>query len=148
DDQLPGAETMVTGVLSVAAGTELGTLRAQISFPSDQISFQEVKKGLSIEAAGAEVTTQVTKDEPAAGSSTMELAVVSKSGKPIPTGILADLVFKISKDVKPGVIIILKNKVTALDSSNQPIPSAGGTDGKLTVLDKPPSIFSCFFYMH
>lgn len=148
DDQIPGAELMVTAVLSVAEGTKLGTLRAQISFPSGMISFQELKRGLSIEAAGAEVTTELKTDEPGAGVNTLNVAVISKSGNPIPTGILADLVFKLSKETKPDEKIVLKNKVTALNTSSQPIVSVGGTDGKVTVLDKPPAVFSCFFYMH
>ncbi len=148
DIQTPGAEAFVALSLDALAGVSVGTLASEITFPNQDLSFLEARRGLAAEAAGADISAVVKADPADAAHSILRLTVTTKGENRIPNGIVADLAFMISEEATLGTIQ-LENKPSAMTNGDpvQPIESLTGTDGSVEVSETPP-VFVCFFYMH
>jgi hypothetical protein len=147
DVQQPGHEVFIPLVLDVPDGVELDTAISEVTFPNQLLSFNEVASGLSAQAAGAEVRAVVQIDEQNPQDSIVTVTVSTPQGRPIPSGVIADLAFTISEDAAVEQTIKLKNVVRALNGAEGPVEPVMGTEGEVQVTENPP-IFACFFYMH
>ena len=148
DEEIPGAEVFVAVSLDVPSGVSVGTVMTETSFPSSQLSFLEVRRGLSAEAAGADVSAVVEVDPNDPANSILRLTVTTQGRRSLPSGVVADIAFKISEETAVGTMILLENHPTALTAEDPPQPIAvTGTDGSIQVSETSP-VFVCFFYMH
>ena len=145
----PGSHVQIPLTLMLPRGTQIGSATNKITFPAELLSFQEARKGLSVEIVEAEVTTDVQPDEGNPENSILTVTIVGKAGAAIPRGVLVDLVFGISEQVQMGETLILKNAASALSPGDSPQPRdpVTGNDGEI-VIDETPVVFACFFYMH
>ncbi len=145
----PGSHVSMPIILTLPRGVEIGTATNEITFPTQLLSFQEVRKGLAAEIAEAEVTTEVKQDDQDPESSILKVTIKGKAGMAIPRGVLVDLVFNISEQAQLGETIVLKNSASAVSSDDppQPIDPVTGNDGEI-VIDETAIVFACFFYMH
>ena len=148
DEEIPGAEVFVAVSLDVPSGVSVGTVMTETSFPNSQLSFLEVRRGLSAEAAGADVSAVVEEDPNDPANSILRLTVTTQGRRSLPSGVVADIAFKISEETAVGTMILLENHPTALTAEDPPQPTAvTGTDGSIQVSETSP-VFVCFFYMH
>ena len=145
----PGSHVQIPLTLALSRGTQIGSATNEITFPTELLSFQEAREGLSVEIAEAEVMTDVQPDEGNPENSILTVTILGKAGAAIPRGVLVDLVFGISEQAQLGETLILKNAASALSSgdSPQPLDPVTGNDGEI-VIDETPVVFACFFYMH
>ena len=147
DIQSAGSEVVLTLSLSTPSGVEVGKAVSEVTYPPKLLVFQEVRRGLSAEAVGAEVKAD---NKPAdAENSVLTVTITAKEGDFIPPGMLADLVFVIAKDAPQEKLVPLKNKVSAWTAKTPPtaIAEMTGKDGEVQITATPP-VFACFFYMH
>ena len=148
DEEIPGAEVFVAVSLDVPSGVSVGTVMTETSFPNSQLSFLEVRRGLSAEAAGADVSAVVEEDPIDPANSILRLTVTTHGRRSLPSGVVADIAFKISEETAVGTMILLENHPTALTTEDPPQPTAvTGTNGSIQVSETSP-VFVCFFYMH
>lgn len=149
DTQTPGSEVILALTLSIPDGVNVGAAVSKVIYPSKLLTFTEGRRGLSAEAVGAEFNTVVKTDETNPESSVLEVTVSGKPGDPLPSGILAELAFKISQDAPLEQNIVLKNTVQVMTAEDppKPIEAVTGKDGEVKVTENPP-VFACFFYMH
>ena len=147
DIQSPGSEALITISLSAQEGVTIGKAVAEITYPGKILEFLEARRGLSAEAVEAEVAA-VT-ENPAADQSTVRVTIAAKEGDWIPSGILAELHFKIVEKAPDETPAALKNKVSAWSDKTPPtlIEPITGKDGEIKITANPP-VFACFFYMH
>lgn len=145
----PGSHVQIPLILALPRGTQIGSATNEITFPTELLSFQEAREGLSVEIAEAEVTTEVQPDEDNPENSILTVTIVGKEGAAIPRGVLVDLVFELSLQAQLGETLILENAASALSpgDSPQPLDPVTGNDGEI-VIDETPVVFACFFYMH
>ena len=146
DIESPGYEVTLAISLTVPEGVAIGKAVSEITYPGQTFEFVEVMPGPSAEAVGAEVTAEA--GDPGGQTSTLRVSIAAKEGDSIPSGILADLRFKISEDAD-DTKVPLKNKVSAWSDQVPPTPieSITGKDGELTISSTPP-FFACLFYLH
>lgn len=137
---------------TAAPGLKVGSLSAEIKFPSKLLSFVKAEKSGSSEAIGAQVKAEVSSELKGAGLSTLKLTISVPQDqwgrKALPDGVIAYLVFQLSKEAQADTEIVLQNKASALTAEEQPkrVEPVLAYEGKITVLGEP--IISCFFYMH
>jgi len=145
----PGSHVSIPITLTLPRGVQIGSATNEITFPTQLLSFQEVRKGLAAEIAEAEVTTEVKQNDQDPESSILTVTIEGKAGMAIPRGVLVDLVFNISEQAQLGETIVLKNLASAVspDDPPQPIDPVTGNDGEV-VIDETAIVFACFFYMH
>ena len=144
----PGSNVMLPMTLIPTRGVVLGSTTNEITFPTQLLSFVEAKKGLAVEVAEAEITTEVRQDDQDPENSILTVTISGK-GTAIPRGVLVDLVFILSEQAQLGETILLGNVASAMSPDDPPrlIETVTGTEGRI-VVDETPVIFSCFFYMH
>jgi hypothetical protein len=148
DIEGPGYEVTLTLNLRVPEGVAISKAVSEITYPGNLLSFVEAMRGLSAEAAGAEVMAEA--EDPGGETAILRVTIAAKEGDSIPSGILADLRFKISEEAPADETKVpLKNKVFAWSDQVPPTPieSITGEDGEVTISATPP-VFACFFYMH
>lgn len=148
DIQSAGSEVVLTLSLSVPNGMEVGKAVSEVTYPGKLLVFLEVRRGLSAEAVGADVSSE-NKPGPDAENSILKVTIAVKEGDFIPPGMLADLVFVIAKDAPQEKLVALTNKVSAWTAKSPPsvIDGVTGKDGEVQITATPP-VFACFFYMH
>lgn len=146
---LPGSEVTVSLTLTLPQGVKISSAMTDIVFPGRSLSFQEARRAISAEVAGADLQAEVRSDPENSENRILSLKIESKAGNPIPQGVLADLVFRILDTADLGSTVTLVNRPAALTASDpsQPVTPVSGNNGEI-VVDEPMTVFSCFFYMH
>ena len=145
----PGSHVQIPLTLALPRGTQIGSATNQITFPTNLLSFREVRAGLSVDMAEAEVTTDVLPDKGNPENSILTVTIVGKAGAVVLRGVLVDLVFSISEQARMGETLVLKNVATARSPGDSPqqVDPVTGSDGEI-LIDETPVVFACFFYMH
>jgi hypothetical protein len=126
---------------------------SEISFPAKLLEFDRSRRGLSAQAAEADVS--VAPAESKDDVTTIRVTVSVKEGKQLFPGGVADLTFRVREDVstanvaKEGLKVTVKNVSTAWTDKAPPTQIAGvvGRDGEIEVTMDAP-VAACFFYMH
>jgi hypothetical protein len=145
----PGATVDVPLMLSIAEQSEMGTVVvAHVSFPKKLLSYVGVKSALAAELAEGQVRAVEEKDEQDSSLSVLKITVEGK--RPVRSGLLAYVSFRVSGDVKGSTTIPLKLKdsqVTMTDGAR--LVLSRGEDGMITILDPDGMpVMACFLYMH
>lgn len=147
DKSNPGGQAFLPIIFSPAAGVQVATLSAEITFPAKQLAFQEVKKGGSADSVDVNIQAAVKNSGKNPNESILEVVVENKTG-PLMGGVVANLVFKILEQVPMGEKIQLEESATALTRDNPPktlrLTAAKGEIETIPV----PVVFACLFYMH
>ncbi len=136
--------------LSNAPGIATGKLTSDISFPSSGgIAFDRAELTPDAEASGATIEAEVAEGEDEV--SRLKITISGNSG--LPDGIIANLVFKITKEFtfeEVGTdehLITLDNLVSAWATDEKEITDVLGEPGGID-LAYAPVVFACLFYMH
>ena len=148
DVESPGYEITLRLSLRVPEGVAIGKAVSEITYSGKLLLFQEAMRGLSAEAAGAEVTAVL--QDAGEETSILEVTIAAQEGNSIPAGIIAEIRFVISEEAPADETKVpLKNKVSAWSDQVPPtsIESITGKDGEVTISATPP-VFACLFYMH
>ena len=148
DVESPGYEITLRLSLRVPEGVAIGKAVSEITYSGKLLLFQEAMRGLSAEAAGAEVTAVL--QDAGEETSILEVTIAAREGNSIPAGIIAEIRFMISEEAPADETKVpLKNKVSAWSDQVPPtsIESITGKDGEVTISATPP-VFACLFYMH
>ncbi|MBI3941065.1 MAG: hypothetical protein HY315_09535 [Acidobacteria bacterium] len=145
----PGRRVDVPIVLEVGGTAQVGTTINEITFPNKVLSFVEANTAPVSESVNAAISTAVTADAADPAKSILKVTIASKDKKPIPSGVLASLVFEIAKDAAEATLT-LKNTPQGLTAGEpaRPIQPIAGRDGEIKISPVPPVTFACFFYMH
>ena len=143
-------DAFLSVTLSNAPGIKTGKLISDISFSSSTgIDFDRAELTPDVEASGATLETEVTEGE--GDVSRLKITISGSNG--LPDGIIANLVFKITKEFtfeEVGTdehLITLENAVSAWDTDEKEIADVMGEPGGID-LAYAPVVFACFFYMH
>ncbi|MBI4454306.1 MAG: hypothetical protein HY644_00220 [Acidobacteria bacterium] len=143
-----GEQAFVPMMLISSDEVNIGGVQVEITFASRLTSFEEARKDLSAVSADADVSAETRRDADDPENSILEVKIESKTKKAIPSGILAHLFFRISKEATGHDTIELRTKATAFTTDSPPRAVSLLTDnGVIKVIEKPV-LFACFFYMH
>ena len=136
--------------LSNAPGITAGKLTSEISFSSSEgIAFERAELTPDAEASGATLETEVAEGE--GDVSRLKITISNNSG--LPDGIIANLVFTVTKEFtleEVGTdehLITLDNSVSAWSTDEKEITDVMGEAGGID-LAYAPVVFACLFYMH
>jgi len=147
---LPGESRPAPVELSLADGVRIGSLSLTIRYPARLATFQKAELSGGALALGAEVTTDVTKQEADEGIVQVTIAMPERdSGRSaVPDGRIASLWFQIARDAPSGTVIALEmTSATAAAARGGTGPVNVQTeDGEIRV--SSPIVSVCFFYMH
>ena len=148
DKSDPGNQAFIGIIFSTQGDVEIGRIVAEITFPRQLLSFEEVRAGLPIKAINAELSAEVRNDDSNSENSVLEVVIASTTGAAISAGILANLTFTLLPEAPTQHIIELKNKAEAFTTDDPPEPvELSTTNGEIESL-ATPALFACFFYMH
>ena len=140
----PGGDAFVPIVFAPAASESVGTVIVEIRYPEKDLVFQEIK-GADSDRMTVSAVTEKDPKEP--GRTLLRVTVESKTGA-LESGILGNLIFKVSNSVAFGEKIALPQVARALSPGPSPQPvELAAIDGLIDV-SAAPGVFSCFFYMH
>ena len=138
-------------VILSGKGKPVRSIAVRVTYPNARLQFAEAQppSAAKDDAKDAEVT-DVSAEAITAGKSdqgAIEVRVSSKSGAPLADGIVALLVFKVPKEAEPGDVVVTNTARATLEGSDEQ-PAARVKDGVVTILETPPTVVACFFYMH
>jgi hypothetical protein len=143
-------DAFLSFTLSNAPGIATGKVTSEVSFSSSRgIAFDRAELTPDLEASGATLETEETEGED--DVSGVKITISNKNG--LPDGIIANLVFKITKEFtfeEVGTeehLITLYNSVSAWATDENEIRDVLGEPGGID-LAYAPVVFACFFYMH
>lgn len=143
-------DAFLSFTLSNAPGIATGKIISDISFPSSEgIAFERAELTPDVEAAGATLEIEVAEGED--DVSRVKITISSNGG--LPDGIIANLVFKVTKEFtfeEVGTdehLITLDNSVSAWATDEKEITDVMGEPGGID-LAYAPVVFACLFYMH
>lgn len=135
--------------LNNASGIAAGKLTSEISFPSSAgIAFERAELTPDVESTGATLEAEVAEAE-----DVNRLTITISGSGSLPDGIIANLVFKVTKEFtleEVGTeehLITLENSVSAWGTDDTEIADVMGEPGGID-LAYAPVVFACFFYMH
>jgi hypothetical protein len=136
--------------LSNAPGIATGKLTSEVSFSSSAgIAFDRGELTPELESSGATVEIEVVEGE----DDVSRVKITISGGGGLPDGIIANLVFKVTKEFtfeEVGTeehLITLDNSVSAWATDDKEITDVMGEPGGID-LAYAPVVFACFFYMH
>ncbi len=135
--------------LTFPRGMKVGKVQAEIVFPVDRLAFVSVSGTL---ASGGDVhfdseLKPVAQEGEEAGQGVLEI-VAESSANPIPSGVLATLVFQISEEEKSEILALgLRGRLWAYPDVSQEITPVETYEGRVSI-QEPAVFFACFFYMH
>jgi hypothetical protein len=143
DMSTPGSSVSVPILLEAPEGVEVGRTVTEVSFPNKVLAYEDVK----LYVDGAKVETDVRIDPKNAELSVLKVTVISP--KPIPTGMVASIAFRVDKTAPTTDPIKLRNVAKAFGIGIDPraIEPVEGKEGEIQVSGTPP-VVTCFFYMH
>jgi len=143
-------DAFLSFTLSNAPGIATGKVTSEVSFSSSRgIAFDRAELTPDLEASGATLETEVTEEKD--DVSGVKITISNNNG--LPDGIIANLVFKITKEFtfeEVGTeehLITLDNSVSAWATDENEIRDVLGEPGGID-LAYAPVVFACFFYMH
>lgn len=143
------AEVEVPVNFAPAGGVEVGKVEAQISFPSQTLSFVKVSGYLASQQAVKIKTDVRTGKKP--GDGVLDLSLESaNAARPLPAGVLTNVLFTVAKDAKPEILSLgIQAKAWLLGDPPRELkpPEIEVYEGRINI-QEPEVFFGCFFYMH
>lgn len=130
--------------VALPPGLQLGRIDALLTYPAETLNFEKIA-GHLVEQGRVKVDTEVQAVD--GGRRTLRLTVRSaEPGAALPVDALANIVFKVGKEVKPTVLdVALQAKVFTPDGRE--ITPVAVYPGRINVQERAV-FFGCFFYMH
>ena len=128
-------------MLVTAEDPKVGKVSVELSFPSKQLSFQDVTKTAALESIDAKIQTEIRDSED--GEKILQVEVFSP--KPIPQGVLLNVNFQVGHGIELDAEVKLKNLRQSAQTVDGSALDAYGIDGSITVM---APLAACFFYMH
>jgi len=148
----PEWEVRVPISLTLGEGTQVGRFTIRIAYPAQVLRYIKVERSEPLEKAGLDVKAEPVKGAAGADTAHLQIEIVAsaKESKPIPSGVIANVVFNVTDKAEPRSwpITVDEVKAWAPSPSSAELKSADGRPGTLTVAPPGLPIFACFFYMH
>ena len=136
-----GARVPVPVMMLIRNQAPVGRISLEVAYPSDLVAFREVVPGGSSQAAEAEVGVQEGEGSEGKGHVLLEVS----ASRPIPEGVLAELVFEVVGELAYDQEVRLENAGRSARSVEGEEIQARGIDGAITSMEFIPA---CLFYMH
>ena len=129
-------------------GLSVLSVKSRISFPGEYLVFKKVELSSLIDQEEKEriSVASETSTPSEEGLEGVEVLIQSNSTEPLPSGVLAVLVFSIAEEATPGDVAV-KNAARVVIGGPQQAGVVQSKDGTITILEETP-YFACFFYMH
>jgi len=141
----PDLELTLPMHLSISEQVKIGQLSMEVSFPSPQLAFVEVKLFYLAEKVGAQVSVQ----ELESGSIQVNIAVPESGEEALPQEGMASLVFRVAEEVEPEPLTLVIENIEIKDLNGQPVEVRQESEALIHIVS--PELYpliSCFFYMH
>jgi hypothetical protein len=151
DATAPGYEVTVPCFLEAPDDVQVGRIELEVTFEHDKISFENVRPGLASDQIGAEVISEVQTSEVDPSLSVLKLSIAPGESVPIPPGFLLDLVFTINPELpidSPSLVLNNSSRVYRFSDPPELLGNVQTQDGLIVVAAEPPTVATCFFYMH
>ncbi len=137
-----GVETELSLRLTFPRGVQVGKVQAEIILPADKLVFV---RAVGRAASGGDVRLDQDGEDVAPG--VLEI-VAESSARPIPSGVVATLVFRVADEVEPEIVAVgLRGRLWAYPDVSQEITPVETYEGRVNI-QEPAVFFACFFYMH
>jgi hypothetical protein len=132
------------------AGAKIGRLQAELTFPTALLTFGAAETSGLSDGVSATLKTETRADARDAATTHLfvSLSTLESSKQPFPDGVLAYLIFHISKDAKLATSIPVRMSATAISVDTPPKPVQPMTVQGNNVEVSAEAIIHCFFYMH
>ncbi len=144
-----GSEAQLPLRLFVPGGAPAGKLAVDVLFPSDKLTFVRAS---APSTAGADLQVNTEVHPPAAddppGHGILSLSIVAGPSRPVPSDLVATLVFKVGDKVTPEVlpVTLRRGRLWSFPDVTREITPLETFDGRVGV--QSLDVFACFFYMH
>jgi hypothetical protein len=150
DTNVPGRPVSVPLILDLPENARVGRIDAEIRFPVKSLEFQQARRALAAELAGAAVNATATSDPSDPDHSILKITLTAPAGTVLRNGIAANMDFRITDQATIGESVILRNSATAVgaDTTSQRLEPVESQDGEVQIAAAPPVVTACFFYMH
>lgn len=149
----PGMSVVVPIYFAAASGTEVGSVKMDISFVSENLKFGALERGIAAEMGAVDLKTSIksAKNDKNIEVSTLTVAAATpgpgKTG--IPSGLLGYLSMKIAETGRAAKISLRPTAEATLAGSGSPAANVRGFDGFVEVFapGELPNV-NCFFFTH
>ena len=152
----PGASLIVPLYYAADQQTPVRSFTLEIEFVSNNLEFQDASKGI-VDQESLEISSSLTKGTPdSKGVTRSKLRLTAKLAdenekQGLGEGLLAYLMFQLSLEAKPFVIMLTPTVISAEDTEKpaRKVAKLGALPGSISVLslDVTPEM-SCFFFTH
>ena len=141
----PGGMVLVAITVTAPEDTPVVAFEQDIGFDNRVLSFESGELSSRGAAAGVQLSTavEVDSDDP----SRSILRVKATVARPLSSGDVADLGFRVNDDAPLDTTTVLKNQARAKTAGGRDMFEVLGKDGDVAISTNP-FIFGCFFYMH
>lgn len=144
-----GIELEVPITLTPGRGRQIGKVQAEITFPSQKLTFLKVSGYLANEE-DVKLQTNIRKAETTEENKeqgVLEVTVESPT-KPLPAGTLTTLIFQVSEGLEAEILSLgLQTRMWEAADLSQEIDSVESYEGRVSI-QEAEVFFGCFFYMH
>jgi hypothetical protein len=153
-DGPPGRTLTLPVNVAIPEGMKITEISMDVRFEKNVVSFTRADLAPQGKADEIKLTTTVEDDAKDEKLSILRLKAVG--GKPLSSGAVADLFFKINPKAKPpggstghkaSKFTTTLKKDARVTLAEGKVLTAGGRDGEIDVT-AGQSVFGCFFYMH
>jgi hypothetical protein len=153
-DGPPGRTLTLPVNIAIPEGMKITEIQMDVQFEKDVLSFTRADLAPQGTADEIKLTTTVEDDPKSAKHSILKLKAVG--GKPLGSGAVADLFFRINPKAKPpggstghkaAKFTTTLKKDARVTLAEGKVMTTGGRDGEIDVT-AGQAIFGCFFYMH
>ena len=147
DTAMAGGTVLIPIALHAKEGMNIGSLSVEIPVPEKLLRFRAARTSLRAEMAGGELKTEQVASPEKAGISILKVTVAAQ--KPLPSGVLATLEFRVAEDVgNASKIPLHSSRVTVATVEGKTIADISRKDGEVAVSKTPPTFVNCFFFTH
>ena len=144
----PGEPIDIPITLSGSDQPAIGSIRGEISFPKNIVSFTRGELGLAGELSDGQLVVSVK--EGAGDEETGVLEFTLDGNSAIRPGILAYLKFRVSTDAQKGEYPLKIQALTATSPTGEPAALAKGKEGQVVMFgaDEEIPAVGCFIFSH
>lgn len=149
----PGMNVVVPIYFAPASGAEIGKLKFDIAYVSQNLKFNMLERGIAAEMGAVEMKTSLTSarndQDLEVSTLTVEAATPGGGRTAIPTGLLGYLSMRVAETGRAGKISMRPSAEAWLAGSGSAATNVRGFDGFVEVFapGELPNV-NCFFFTH
>ena len=151
----PGEAVLIPIYINPGPGLEIGKIKVEVNYVSANMKYEKSDPGTSIDSSTMDFQTEVNDGKNDKGVDTQTIAVSAALKSPqsaksgIPSGLLAFLTLRLSKNGRPAVITLRTTAEGSELKSGKALENIQIEDAKVEVLAEgtEPAV-ACFFFTH